>query len=107
MFLLKINAVIFSWTEVFQSFRVLFLSQITTGDGRVPARHFFQRKSGGGREREQMDPNSVKSAFSNLALGQVMAAAARDLQKAVYNDGNESCTDLAGWQSSQFKLVTR
>ncbi|GAB4835501.1 Thioredoxin domain-containing protein plp3b, variant 2 [Ancistrocladus abbreviatus] len=28
-----------------------------------------------------MDPNSVKSTFSNLALGEVMAAAARNLQK--------------------------
>lgn len=31
-----------------------------------------------------MDPNSVKSTLSNLAFGNVMAAAARDYQKVYF-----------------------
>lgn len=31
-----------------------------------------------------MDPNSVKSTLSNLAFGNVMAAAARDYQKVLF-----------------------
>ncbi|KAG4169054.1 hypothetical protein ERO13_A12G062700v2 [Gossypium hirsutum] len=41
---------------------------------------FTQKKRDSSRERE-MDPDSVKSTLSNLAFGNVMAAAARDYQK--------------------------
>lgn len=33
--------------------------------------------------KREMDPDSVKSTLSNLAFGNVMAAAARDYQKVI------------------------
>lgn len=34
-------------------------------------------------KKKEMDPDSVKSTLSNLAFGNVMAAAARDYQKVL------------------------
>lgn len=42
-----------------------------------------------------MDPDSVKSTLSNLAFGQVMAAAARDYQKEVLAQGKQQTSTSA------------
>ncbi|GMG99850.1 hypothetical protein Nepgr_001690 [Nepenthes gracilis] len=52
-----------------------------------------------------MDPNSVKSAFSNLALGQVMAAAARDLQKEMLDQDKAQASSSVNQEVDLDELI--
>ncbi|GAB4855756.1 Thioredoxin domain-containing protein plp3b [Ancistrocladus abbreviatus] len=52
-----------------------------------------------------MDPNSVKSTFSNLALGEVMAAAARNLQKEMLTEEKVQASSSANQEVDLDELM--